>query len=105
MIPNVINEKNVNRFCYWDEKVCQGILYEGELYRYVNSYPEQERVNLFLLGMKLTQQGRVICITRLNNTYSLWLALRLPSIILERRYRFQPSSPPVSRLNASYLTS
>ena len=83
MIPEVVNESSVNRFCYWDEKVCQGMTYQGELYRYISSYQEPERVNLFLLGMKLRKQGVNICITRLNRTYSLWLSLRLPNSIMK----------------------
>ena len=105
MIPNIINESNINRFCYWDERVCQGMMYEGELYRYVSSCQEQERVDLFLLGMKLTQQGMDICITHLDHTYSLWLSLRLPSLNIDKKYSFADSPVVSQRLKVhDYVT-
>ena len=91
MLPNVVDESQVNQFCYWDEKICKGMMYQGELYRHLNSYEEQERINIFLLGMKLTQQGLTICITCADGIYSLWIGLRLENSAMAHSSNIQDS--------------
>lgn len=76
--PLVINECLISCFKYWDGIVQQGMRYNQELYRLLQIYEANERLQAYMVAYNHAEQGNLICITVSKITYRLWLGLRSP---------------------------
>ena len=77
MYPSVITERLIHRFQYWtDGKLQAGMRQGHDLYRQVASFPNVQRRQAYDLGTGLAQQGQVVVLTRAEDGYVLWVALR-----------------------------
>ena len=81
MLPFVIDERKILIFKFWfDNKVQDGLSYQGELFCRLHTLDLQYRPQLYHFGCKLSQQGTSIVISSEVNTCSLWISLRDPAI-------------------------
>ena len=81
MLPFVIDERKILIFKFWfDNKVQDGLSYQGELFCRLQTLELRYRPQLYHFGCKLSQQGTSIVISSGINTCSLWISLRDPAI-------------------------
>ena len=81
MLPFVIDERKILIFKFWfDNKVQDGLSYQGELFCRLQTLEPCYRPQLYHFGCKLSQQGTSTVISSGINTSSLWVSLRDPAI-------------------------
>ncbi len=72
----VVVEGLVTHFKYWNETIQDGIQYQGDLYKYVRTYPIMERLQAFAEAQEYAATGNKVCITVSKENYTLWMGLR-----------------------------
>lgn len=74
--PQVIDEKLVPLFKYWNDGIQEGMCYRGELYAHVRSYYPKERLQAYELACEMAQKGVETCVTCSKLRYAVWVNLR-----------------------------
>lgn len=81
MLPFVVDERKILIFKFWfDNKVQDGLSYQGELFCRLQTLEIRYRPQLYHFGCKLSQQGTSVVISSGVNDCSLWISLRDPTI-------------------------
>ena len=81
MLPFVVDERKILIFKFWfDNKVQDGLSYQGELFCRLQTLELHYRPQLYHFGCKLSQQGTSVVISSGVNACSLWISLRDPTI-------------------------
>lgn len=72
----LVYEEAVIQFAYWNDGVCQGMRYAGDLFEYVSSFALEQRLDAYSAGNELLDQGATVCVTVAQGRYSVWKSLR-----------------------------
>ena len=72
----LVHDHKIEKFCYWEDGVCQGMRYGNELYRHVVSVSEGKRLEAYRVSDELQDAGSIVCLTVSSNGYSVWQNLR-----------------------------
>jgi hypothetical protein len=76
MYPVVVPASAIQRFKYWDNIVKEGMLFQNELYTFINQFSPHKRLAAYEKGCELTHQQTRVCITVEESGYILWECLR-----------------------------
>jgi len=77
VLPKSLVEKQIRFFKFWfNHQLQDGLHYQNELFRCVQTVDAPERFRLYRLGSQLAQQGADVLVTHRQERYSLWVSLR-----------------------------
>ena len=74
----LVNESDINKFCYWEDGICQGMRHANQFYRYVASVMTDRRLDAYKLSDELLEAGSSVCVTVSPSRYAVWQSLNNP---------------------------
>ncbi|NET08765.1 MAG: hypothetical protein F6K16_29525 [Symploca sp. SIO2B6] len=72
----LVRDNDVQKFCYWENGICQGMQYANDFYKYVATVCESNRLEAYSLSNELLESGETVCLTISEEGYSVWRCLR-----------------------------
>ena len=68
----LVHDQRVEKFCYWENGIRQGMQFENQFYRHVASVREEKRMEAYALTDALREAGSAVCLTVSPDGYSVW---------------------------------
>lgn len=68
----LVREQDIQKFCYWEDGICQGMQHSNEFYQHVTSVLSDQRLAAYKLSDELLEAGSSVCLTVSAQGYSVW---------------------------------
>ncbi|MBP0029469.1 hypothetical protein PN466_18265 [Roseofilum reptotaenium CS-1145] len=78
-LPSIIQEQLVQPFKYWNNGVQDAMSYQNEMYTYVRSYSQENRLQAYSYACDMAEQNIKSCITCSEGGYKIWVNLKCVS--------------------------
>lgn len=99
-LPVLLDESQISPFhYYWENSIRLGMIFRGQIYGWVQHFPEAQRTRAYEQGIELSNHMDVVLsVSPAEHTYSLWIqlsAVGAPAILKQ-------SDPSSSRVSARH---